>query len=113
MLVVLLLVEVAALAAGGYQNLSSSSVGLDPAAIVVLVAAALLALWALFFIVTLPVRVACMRGASESTVMAVQLSIFVGIWFGSIGWWVAGGIAVLAPPGRFDWYASQTKPLLL
>jgi ribosomal protein S27AE len=106
-----------ALVAGGYRNLSHSgdpSFQLNAAAIVVIASGALLALWGLVFVLTLPVRIACMRGSDLNTLTAIQLAIFIGVWFGSIGWWIALGIAIFAPANRHDWYATETKkPFLL
>ena len=115
-LTALVVAELVALGAGGYQSLSASansSGAPNGAAIVALAVGAVLALWVLLFVATVPVRVACMRGVGEGAVAALQLAIFLGIWFGGIGWVVAVGIALFAPPGQFDWYATTRKPLLL
>jgi hypothetical protein len=111
LLAVLVLVLAVALGGGGYQSLSASLNGtaanLTTAAIVALVVAGVLVLWILFFIVSLPIRVACMRGASEGALMAIRLAIFLGIWVGGIGWAVAIGVALFAPPKQFDWYVVR------
>jgi hypothetical protein len=110
-------VEAIALAGGGYRTLASlansnNTNSANAAGYVVLIAGAIVILWGAIFIFTLPIRVACMRGVDQGGVMVAQLALFIGIWFGTIGWWIALGIALLAPDGQLDWYAIK-KPFFL